>query len=362
MPAGSSPVPAVSANPGVGNATVTQWVREGTAPPISLHREELVRLPTQGADRPVLARFAQPRTTRPTRLAVLSDIHLSTTADGSWKLYHRTESRLQSAVQQVENEGVDGVVLTGDLTKDGCPADLDRVCECLDSLDVPVYAVPGNHDATAPKQATGQTERIAERFGIGGFPFHASVGGIDLLCLDSTRAASGTKATLSAGQLDWLETTLETVENPLVVSHHNLSGLLTATGGQSWRSSFPLQNAAQVSQRLAAEDVPLCLSGHLHLPAVAATSGVRELIGPALCSFPGAYLLLSIDEAGTTVRLAPVAQETGLLEGWEAASSYSERSQMVAWMAYRQLIALPLIDELAGPGHGSAPVDSIALD
>jgi predicted phosphodiesterase len=361
MPAGSSPVPVVTANPGVGNATVTEWVRDGIVPSISLHREELLALPTKSDSRPLVARFARPRTTQPTRLAVLSDIHLSTNAKGSWKLYHRTEPRLRSALERIDD--VDGLVVTGDLTKDGNQADLERTIRCLETADQPVYAVPGNHDATtAVEERNCHVEQIAERFGPGGFPFHTEIGGVDLLCLDSTRAASGTKATVSTDQLDWLRETLGSVETPLVVSHHNLGGLLTATGGQSWRSSFPLQNAEHVGGVLAEADVPLCLSGHLHLPAVAASGGVRELIAPALCSFPGAALLLEIDETGTTVRLVPLADEAGLVEGWQAARSYSERSRMVAWMTYRQLTALPLVDELAEPGRDGAYVDGIALD
>jgi 3',5'-cyclic AMP phosphodiesterase CpdA len=293
---------------------------------------------------------------------VLSDVHLSTSREGSWKLYHHTESRLGTAVDRIGQDEVDGLLVAGDLTSDGDPEDLQRVFDLLDRLDVPVCAVPGNHDATAAGSAGAAADALTSRFGVADCPLHVSIGGVDLLCLDSTRASSGAKATLSAAQLDWLEETITTVETPLVVSHHNLSGLLRATGGTSWRSSFPLQNAAQLGGLLAAQDVPLCVSGHLHVPAVAASGGVRELIAPALCSFPGAYLLLEMDETGTTVRLVPVADEAGLLEGWRAASTYSERSQMVAWMAYRQLAALPLVDELADSGQARVGPNQIALD
>lgn len=335
-----------AANPGVRHEVVTRWLDSGQSPTVSLTDECLRELPQSRDDPPVLARFSRPRAVEATRLAVVSDIHLSTRERGTWKMYHRTVPRLRETVRDIETRGVDGVIVPGDLTADGHPEDVKRVDEILSTLSVPVSAVPGNHDTT--EDATGghsfpsadvATDVLPERL-----PYHTRVGGVDLLCVDSTRGASGAKATLSAEQHDWLEGAIGRVETPVVVSHHNLPGLQGATGGRSWRSSFPMQNATSVSEVLN-EGVPLHISGHLHLPAVAASRRVRELISPALCSFPGGYLLLDIRADGTTVRFVPVTDTPALESGWRAAREYKDRSRMVAWMAHRQLTELPLIEE-----------------
>ncbi|MFC6863535.1 metallophosphoesterase family protein [Halomicroarcula sp. GCM10025817] len=333
-------------NPGFRDEDVTEWLQTGQVPTESAERPDLRAVPRARGTPTTLARLARPQASRPTRLAVVSDVHLSTTNEGSWKLFHRSETRLRQAVDDVGTRGVDGVVVAGDLTEDGHPEDVARAAELLSDLSVPVLPVPGNHDApTDPGADASFSEGALGTLLPGGFPYRGRVGGVDVLCLDSTRAASGEKATLADDQLAWLAETVSACDDPIVVSHHNLPGLLSATGGDSWRSSFPLRNADRFGSVLRDSAVGLHVSGHLHIPALAATGGVRELIAPALCSFPGGYLLVDVGPEGTTVRYVPVVGLPGLTEGWEAARAYKPRSRMVARMALGQVTALPLVDE-----------------
>jgi len=81
----------------------------------------------------------------PTRLAVIADPHLATDASGTWKCYHRTEAFLERAVDEVRSREPDGIVVAGDLTKDGEPHNFRRYDELVDPLGS-VVTIPGNHD------------------------------------------------------------------------------------------------------------------------------------------------------------------------------------------------------------------------
>ncbi|MFC4447754.1 metallophosphoesterase family protein [Halorussus aquaticus] len=311
-----------------------------------------------------LARFAAPRTDTETALAVFADPHLSTDKEGTWKAYHRTEDRLRAAVADANDRGVDGVVVAGDLTEDGRPADFDGAADALADLDAPFVAVPGNHDV--PKSFKGHdtppVEEFAERFAPEEFPFRTRFGGVDVLGLNSASAPDGEldathDGAVSEDQLAWLESTLPETDAALVVSHHNLPGLDSCVGEEGYAPHPPVGDAPAFVDALAGHDA-LHLSGHVHLPAAVSgaasrtadgrdqrAGGVRGLVCPALSSFPQAYVLAEVGPAGTTIRLVPVADETGVEEARELAENHSERSADICEMVETQLSDLPLVDE-----------------
>jgi len=297
-----------------------------------------------------LAHFSRPRTTIETTLAVVSDPHVSTEKEGTWKAYHRTEARLRAALADADARGVDGVVLAGDLTEDGRPADVERVAELLGALDAPFVAVPGNHDV--PKafkdHETPPVAAFESRFTPGGLPFRARLGGVDVLGLDSATAPDGAlesthDGAISAGQREWLDGALAEAEAPLVVSHHNLPGLDAQVGADGYAPHPPVGDAAALADVLAGRGA-LHASGHVHLPA-AMSGDLRGLICPPLSSFPQAYALVEVRPAGTTVRQVPVADEAGVAEARELARSHSARSADVCEMVEARLAELPLVDE-----------------
>lgn len=301
---------------------------------------------------PLFARFSAPRSRTRTRIAVVSDMHVSTEKQGTWKVFHRTRDRLRTVIEDVNDNDVDGVVFAGDLTEDGSVADFETVRSLLSSLEVPFVAVPGNHDV--PKSFdTHETPALASfesDFTPGGLPFHRRIGGVDIVGLNSASTPAGTLSDchdgcISDDQLAWLEETLPKTDAPIVVSHHNLPGLGDKTDAHSWRSSFPIRNAGELAELLSRYDVPLHVSGHLHVPATAETMGVRELLAPSLCSFPQAYLLFDIDQSGTTVRFVPTAGPDGTREAYMHAKKDSARSSALAETTVARLGSLPLVDE-----------------
>jgi len=301
----------------------------------------------------LMARLARPTAETPTRLAVVSDVHLSVNEHGTRKVFHRTEERLRTAVEDANALGVDGVLLGGDLTKDGERADFERFDEVLAGLEPPFVAIPGNHDV--PKAFDDHPvpglDRFAERYTPGELPFVTRFGGVDLVCLDSETMPDGSLAEtwegrVSAAQLEWLRDTLPDVPNPVVCVHHNLSRLpeVAAFEGYPWEW-YPILNAEELVEGLSAHDVPLVLSGHHHLPATSFTRGVREIVAPATCSFPQAYLLVDVDSEGTTVWLVPLADRDGIREAYTYARKGGATDRGILEMALTRLERFPLVSE-----------------
>ncbi|SFS66402.1 metallophosphoesterase family protein [Halostagnicola kamekurae] len=309
-------------------------------------------------DRPhsgqLLARLERPTTPTPTTLAVLSDVHLATDAAGTWKVFHRTERHLQAAVSGVNDRQIDGVVVAGDLSRDGTPEQFDRFDE-LAEFDPPMVAVPGNHDLPTAfdDHRSASIASFEERYTPGGLPFRIRFGGLEVIGLNSHAAAPDAPAKtwdgqVSAEQLMWLDETLadSDVDATIVTVHHNLP----ATGDlyERYRAELPVggtvpgfSNPEPLVELLASYDVPLVVTGHLHFPAIERTGGVRELTVPAVSSFPHSMLLLEIDARGTVVRSVPLTDGDGMVES--IAHGY-EKDRVL--LSAAQQATFPLVDEL----------------
>lgn len=301
----------------------------------------------------LMARLSRPTAERPTRLAVVSDVHLSVSGRGTRKVFHRTEARLRTAVEDVNRLSVDGVLFGGDLTKDGAQADFERFDELVAELDPPFVAIPGNHDV--PKafddHPVPELDRFEREYTPEGLPFVTRFGGVELVCLNSETLPDGSLAetwegSVSSDQLDWLDDVLPDTETPVVAVHHNLASLpeVASFEGFPW-GWYPLSNAEELLGVLADHDVPLVLSGHHHLPAMSLSRGVREVVAPATCSFPQAYLLVDVDADGTTVWLAPLADRDGIREAYMYARKGGATDQGILSMALARLRRFPLVLE-----------------
>jgi 3',5'-cyclic-AMP phosphodiesterase len=304
----------------------------------------------------LLARLRRPTAPEPTRIAVLSDVHLATDATGTWKVFHRTEQHLRAAVDAVNERELDGVVIAGDLTRNGVPAEFDLFDDLAD-FEPPMVAVPGNHDfpTTFDEQTSLPIPEFERRYTPNGLPFRVRLGDLEVIGLDSHAAMPDSPATtwdgrVRAEQLIWLDETLaETdADRTIVVVHHNLP----ATGRlyERYRTELPVagevpgfSNPEPLVGLLVEHDVALVVTGHLHFPAIERADGITELTVPAVSSFPHALLLLEVDEHGTVVRLVPLTDGDGMVES----IAYGYEKDRVLLSA-AQLATFPLVDELGG--------------
>jgi 3',5'-cyclic AMP phosphodiesterase CpdA len=294
----------------------------------------------------VLAHFDRPRTEERTRLAVLSDLHLSLEDHGTWRVSHRTEDRLEAAVRSVNDAAVDGVVFVGDLVQRGARAEFEAFDDIVAALDPPLVAVPGNHDLFDPGTGRDQLllDAFEERYTPGSLPFRERIGGLDVVGLNSNASTRTTLTDAYAGRLtsETLRNLPETVERPdatLVAVHHTLeparrrflSLSQSLPGGNATPPDF--ESAAALADVLAETGVPLVITGHLHVPLVVQTAGLREFTLPSLGPFPCGYTILDVDETGTTATFQPIGSDRDRAEalgfGLESARVLLAGSQIV---------------------------------
>ncbi|MFC6836797.1 metallophosphoesterase family protein [Halomarina ordinaria] len=319
---------------------------------------------THDRDR-LLARFGAPATEEDVTLAVVSDVHVSPSETGTWKLFHRTESRLATAVADANRLGVDGVVLSGDLTKDGAPEEFEAVDALLSDLSAPAVAVPGNHDV--PKSFdphdTPALADFVDSYTPGSLPFRADLGGVDVVGLNSAAAPDGSLADGHAGhvsedQLAWLAESVDPDRPTVAVFHHPAFAVHERVPSFSTADHLRVGNADAVAGALADAGVDLAVSGHVHWPAVARRAGVPHLTAPAACSFPQSYLLVRLTPEGATVTMVPLTDP----EGADEALAHAERDgardgTLAANLDHGYFESFPLADVASPSASPSAVAD-----
>jgi Icc protein len=306
----------------------------------------------------VLARLAAPTAASETTLAVVADPHVSTREDGTSKLFEHTERHFRNAVADIQARDVDAALSVGDLTKDGEPWNYDAVAEILDPLDVPFYAVPGNHDVPKERDEheTPPVAEFASEYAPGGsYPFATTVGGVDLVGLNTSGTADflsdSHDGAIDPERLDEVRETLVAAEEPVVLSHFNLPAMAEQLRAHrdavEQEMAIPpvTRDGERFVETLAEGGTSLLLTGHLHLPATAVEGGVREVMVPTTCSFPQAYVTVTVSPAGTTVRFHPVADQAGLRYAFAERSGDSVTARGLTAIASDRLAQFPLVDE-----------------
>jgi 3',5'-cyclic AMP phosphodiesterase CpdA len=305
-----------------------------------------------------LARLARPRSDDRTLLAVVADPHVGTEAEGAIKRFEHTEAALRAALADAEARGVDAVLSPGDLTKDGEPWNYEAVDDALAELSVPFYAVPGNHDV--PKESDEHdplaVETFADRYSTGeGYPFHVRVAGLDVVGLNSAGTADRRyddhEGAVDDDQLAAAADLLADCADPIVLNHYNLPGVNDQVRSytdalEPELGNVPLSRAAdRLEATLVDADAPLVLTGHLHLPAAARAGPTTEVMTPATCSFPQAYLLVDVGPGGTEVRFVPAVDREELRAGYHDMITDSAVSRALAGLAATNLAQFPLYED-----------------
>ena len=270
------------------------------------------------------------------RIAAASDLHLNPEdTDKSEGLASAYSSELADALlRDVQEQGASILLLTGDLVSGGRKERHAALAEKLRRAEgegLAVYVLPGNHDL-AP---IGQTD-FAALYGDFGYdeafsrdPASLSycvlrhdcallmldTGGYPADCIDLPGAAprENSEAFLRQETLRWAEDMLQEAQRRnlpvLCAGHYNL---LT----QTQREGYRVENGEKLAALLRAYEVPLYLSGHIHLRAVVQEAGLTELVTEYLLGYPTGYSLLDLGADAWTYRPRRVdvdawAAETG---------------------------------------------------
>ena len=251
----------------------------------------------------------------PVIIAHISDSHLArqgTTFAGEAELARSVDHLLRLPARP------DVVLLTGDLTDNGHPAEYARVRELLAPLPMPVYAVPGNHD---------NREAFLEAFGtpgehpLAGFSqYVVEADPLRLIALDTVIPGSGA-GELDAERLEWLEARLaEAPGRPtLLFMHHppfELGLLVSDSLALQHQDAF----AALVARHPQVEAV---VAGHVHATLVRRFAGTLALSAGST----RAQWLYDLGQPGRlAVRMEP---PSCLLHVWNARTGLLTHSSLI---------------------------------
>jgi Icc protein len=197
-------------------------------------------------------------------VAHISDLHL----DGS----ERNAERAARVLAQVGALPVDAVVITGDLTDHGLPAEYE---ELKPMLPAGALLCPGNHD-----ERTAYREVLLDEPPDGG-PInrvHRVGGAVFALCDSTVPGEAG--GYLADETLDWLDASLSGGEPAFVCFHHPPVEL---------HIPFIDEIRQRGEDRLAAvlarhPQIVAILCGHAHTPAATTFAGRPVLVAPGVVS------------------------------------------------------------------------------
>jgi 3',5'-cyclic-AMP phosphodiesterase len=153
----------------------------------------------------------------------------------------------------------DITIVTGDLVDTGEPDEYEHLRALLSSLSMPVFVIPGNHDAREPLRDAFRADGYLPA---GGFLCYVIEDyPLRLVALD-TLVAGKHHGSLSADQLAWLDDILcAQPDRPTVVMMHHPP---FATG-ITYMDNYGLDNAAALTEVIARHNqVERITCGHLH--------------------------------------------------------------------------------------------------
>lgn len=306
-----------------------------------------------------MGRLARPTASEPTTIAVVGDPHIPRESVDSLKLF-QADTFLERAVADVNARSVDTALFVGDLTMDGFDAEYDRFDDIVADLDVPWAAIPGNHDVwkTYDDHDSPPIETFEDRYTPGRLPFVLEgLGDIDLIALDSSSDEDVNDThdgLVSADQVAWLDDRLTRSSNPVVTLHHALPCMLTQF--EEYREAVNpdlgtppiLRDPQPLIDTLLDHEVPLVLTGHLHIPSIAEIDGLREVNAPATSTFPPAYLVLEIGPSGTVVRYVPLGDVGEMRTAYDRRSGLKPKAEALTAMASARTASFPLVDDTDG--------------
>ncbi len=318
--------------------------------------------------------------------AVLSDPHLYDPELGTEgaafeaylardrKLLRESGAILDAALGSVtEMEGVDFLLIPGDLTKDGEGVSHQMLAERLRAIEnagVPVYVVPGNHDINNPHAHAYEGEVTLEvptvtpegfadlyaDFGYGEALFEdpdslsyvaEPVPGLWLLALDSCKYDENldldkaqTGGRFSPATLDWITARLADArdQNKQVIAmmHH---GLLEHFQGQSEAnpgSEYVVDDWETVSRALAEAGLKVVFTGHYHAQDITAETwdgadgpfSLLDVQTGSLVTYPNPFRTVTLDRGNLadieTHYVETIDYDTGLMTFPDYARAYLE--------------------------------------
>lgn len=181
---------------------------------------------------------------------------------------------------QLEVGAIDAIIISGDISDDGSVESYARFKSILSPLNLPFFAVPGNHDVRSSFRAA---------FSSAGYlpdsnklNWHQIVGEVHIIGLDTLIEGQG-RGELDSKTLQFLETTLENLNNaPVILMFHHppfKSGInfMDSIGLHTGQSRL-----SEILKSYFGELIVVC--GHIHRNIVTRLAGHTVISAPSTCS------------------------------------------------------------------------------
>jgi Icc protein len=210
-------------------------------------------------------------------IAQISDMHVK--AEGEL-LYRRidTPGCLERAVAHLNalDPKPDVVIATGDLVDGGEADEYTHLKRLLAPLAMPVYLIPGNHDARDALRESFADHSYLPRSGF--LQYTIDTLPVRLIALDSL-VPGKTHGALCADRLDWLEARLCESDRPtiIVVHHPPFDCGIAAFDGERLHEGS--ERLADVVRRHPNVERVMC--GHVHRPIQIRWAGTMASIAPS---------------------------------------------------------------------------------
>lgn len=209
------------------------------------------------------------------RVIQISDLHVFGEA-GNSLLGIDTRESLEAIIEMVlrkEKDQVDLIILSGDLSHDGSAASYQYLIKQFHGFNVPIYAIPGNHD---------EIETFIRAFKQGPIRYRQVVmhQGWQFILLNSQKPGA-VEGCLDASQLDFMQACL--LNNPplptAIVFHHQ--PLLV---NSAWLDQLGLMNAKLFWDKIRAySQVKAVVFGHVHQAYFGKVGSVFCYAAPSTC-------------------------------------------------------------------------------
>ncbi|MFK7940899.1 MAG: phosphodiesterase [Roseovarius sp.] len=195
-----------------------------------------------------------------------------------------TASSLERLVRRIAAKAsqlgqIDAILLSGDLSDDGTAQSYVHLKSLMAPLDVPLYVIPGNHDARDQmRQAFDDHVYLPAT---GRLNWHQRIGDIDMIGLDTLVEGAGA-GVLDRDTLAFLDTALTAAQSrPVLLALHHPP----FPSGIAFMDRIGLAGRDALTTLLQDFDTDIrVVCGHIHTTMVASVGGKIALSCPSPCS------------------------------------------------------------------------------
>ena len=187
---------------------------------------------------------------------------------------------LRIAELQFEVGSLDGIVVTGDVSDDGKSESYALFKSILKPLNLPIFCIPGNHDARAPFRAAFEGAGYLPK--AGKLNWQHKLGALQIIGLDTLIEGQGGGG-LDQDSLQFLKTCLADLKQaPAVVMMHHPP----FKSGMAFMDSIGLQSGTEQFTEILDEHQGeiLVLCGHIHRNISTRLAGHSVISAPSVCS------------------------------------------------------------------------------